>query len=111
MSRPSTAAEILWDGSDMVVEIRGLENEITGANLNSATVTCTLTNADGDEVAGQSWPMALGYVTDSAGIYRGTLPYSLSISPDSRYTLKIDVNAGAGLRGHWEVPCVCRVRS
>lgn len=110
MSRSTTAAEVLWDNNDMVVEVRGLENEVTGENINNATVTCTLLDAEGDEVSGQSWPMSMTYVASSAGVYRGTLPYTLGISPAGRYTLKIDVDAGAGLRGQWEVPCVCRVR-
>ena len=111
MSRPSTTAEILYDENDHVVEIRGLENETTGENLNAATVSCTLKDADGNNVTGQSWPTTMTYVTDSAGVYRATLAYGLALTPGGRYTLDLDVNAGAGLRGHWEVPCVCRVRS
>lgn len=107
----STHAEVLYDGNDMVVEVRGLENDVAGAWINDATVTCTLKDAGGDEVAGQGWPTTLAYVAESDGVYRGTLSYLAAISPGSRYTLVIDVLAGSGLRGRWEVPCVCRVRN
>jgi hypothetical protein len=111
MSRSSASAEVLWDHNDTIVEIRGLENEVTGESINDATVTCTLYDAEDAEVTGQSWPLSLTYVTSSAGVYRATLPYGIGIVPASGYTLQVDVDAGAGLRGQWRIPCVCRVRT
>jgi hypothetical protein len=105
------AAEVLYDNNDTVVEIRGLENDVTGENINTATVTCTLYDAESVAVAGQSWPLTLAYVASSAGVYRATMPYGIGITPASRYTLQVDVNAGAGLRGQWRIPCVCRIRT
>lgn len=109
MSR--TAAEVLFAGNDQLVELRGLTDEATGEPLNAATVTATLTEADGDAVTGATWPMTLAYVAESEGVYRATLPYGLGLVPGGRYLLRIDVNAGSGLRGRWDVPCVCRNRS
>ena len=111
MSRSSTTAEVLWDNNDTIIEIRGLENEVTGENINDATVTCTLYDAEEVSVTGQSWPLTMTYVTGSAGVYRATLPYGLGIVAASRYTLQLDVNAGTGLRGQWRIPCVCRIRT
>lgn len=111
MSRVSTAAELLFVGNDMVVEVRGLEDEITGENIDDASVTCTLIDAEGDQVSGQSWPMTMANVAGSAGAYRGTLPRTIGIALAGRYTLRIDVDAGPGLRGRWEIPCVCRTRT
>lgn len=111
MSKSSMSAEVLYDNNDTVVEIRGLENDITGENVNDATVTCTLYDSESVVVTGQSWPLTLAYVASSAGVYRATLPYGIGIVPASRYTLQVDVNAGAGLRGQWRIPCVCRVRT
>lgn len=109
MSR--TAAEVLLAGNDQLVELRGLTDEATGEPLNAATVTATLTESDGDAVTGGTWPLTLAYVADSDGLYRATLPYNLGLVPGGRYLLRIDVNAGSGLRGRWDVPCVCRSRT
>lgn len=111
MSNRSTAAEILFSGNDMVVEVRELANEVTGEPINDATVSCTLKDASGATVAGQSWPTTLAYVAESDGVYRSSLAYTISLSANARYSLHIDIDGGAGLRGHWEVPCLCRTRT
>lgn len=102
---------ILYTGNDTVIEVKGLKNEVNGAFLNAATVTTTLMDADGDEVAGETWPKALQYVTGSDGIYRATLPYTLSLAAGGRYVAQISVNAGAGLRASFSLPCVARSRA
>jgi len=109
MNTSRTAAEILYVGNDQLVELRNLVNEATGEPINSATVTCTLTEAGGGSVTGVTWPVTLAYVADSDGVYRGTLPYNLSLAAGTKYLLRLDVNA-SGARGRWDVPCVCRLR-
>lgn len=111
MSRHSVSAEILYDENDMVVEIRGLANEVTGEYLNAATVNCTLKDSAGVSVSGQSWPTTMTYVTSSDGVYRAIIGYAAGTVASSTYTLQIDVNGGAGLRGQWSIPCVCRRRT
>jgi hypothetical protein len=110
MTKLTTVGEILFADNDMIFEVRGLANELTGSYLNSATVACTLKDSAGAAVTGQSWPLTLAYVTSSNGVYRATLPYTLDLTANGRYTLELDVNAGAGLRGKWEIPCLCRAR-
>ena len=110
MTRLTTVGEILLADNDMIFEVRGLANEVTGSYLNAATVTCTLKDSGGAAVSGQSWPLTMSYVASSNGIYRATLPYTLDLVANGRYTLELDVNGGAGLRGKWEIPCLCRVR-
>ena len=110
MSRLGTGAEVIHLANDTVVEVRGLMNEVSGDVLNSATVTATLKDAAGVAVTGAS-SLAMSYVTGSTGVYRVTLPYTLSLSPNGRYTLHIDANAGSGQRAHWEIPIVAKVRS
>lgn len=102
---------ILYTGNDTVIEVAGLKNEVTGAFLNSAAVTATLVDAEGDQVAGETWPKTLTYVTGSDGIYRATLPYTMSLVPSGRYVAQISVNAGAGLRASFALPCVARPRA
>lgn len=110
MSRMGTNAEVIHVGNDTVVEVRGLSNEVSGDVLNSATVTCTLKDSAGNAVAGAS-SLAMSYVTSTDGVYRATLPYSLSLTANARYTLHIDVNAGSGQRAHWEIPVLAKVRA
>lgn len=88
--------------SDNVVELSGLKDEVTGAFINTATVTVTLVDRDGVEVIGQAWPTAMPYVAASDGVYRGTLSDSLDLTKFEAYTAQITADAGAGLRQYWE---------
>ena len=101
---------VLYRSNDHVLELRGLKNELTGAALNSATVTVTLVDATGAQVSGDTWPKTMSYVTSSSGNYRCTLGYALSLTEDARYTAQITANAGSGLRAYWEMECVARNR-
>jgi hypothetical protein len=109
--RFSPSAELLLAGNDLVFEVRELRDVVAGSYLNAATTTCTLKTAAGVNVTGQSWPLTMTYVASSDGVYRATLPYTLGIAASARYTLHLDIDAGAGKRGHWEIPCLCRVRT
>lgn len=101
---------ILYRSNDQILELRGLKNELTGAALNAATVTVTLVNSAGAQVAGDTWPKTMAYVTGSSGTYRCTLVYGLTLAEDGRYTAQITANAGNGLRAYWELECVARNR-
>ena len=102
---------ILYTGNDTVLEVSGLKNEVSGAFLNSAAVTATLVDADGDQVAGETWPKTLVYVESSDGTYRATLPYTMALAAGGRYVAQISVNAGSGLRASFALPCVARGRA
>jgi hypothetical protein len=101
---------ILYDGNDMILEVSALKNEVTGGFLNAATVTVSLADTDGNPVDGNAWPLALGYVTDSDGIYRVTLADTLVLTPDTRYLAEVIADAGSGLRAKWVEDCICRTR-
>lgn len=104
--------EVMWDGNDNVLRVIGLSNAVTGAYLNDlATVEVTLTDSDGNEVTGQSWPLGVTYVAASDGEYRAILPQALSITPGATYTATVDADGGAGLKGRWEIPVLCRTRT
>lgn len=105
------AAEVLYVGNDQLIELRGLADSSTGEPVDDAIVSCTMREIGGADVAGQSWPITMAAVADASGVYRATLPYTLPLVAGARYMLRIDVNAGAGLRGRWDVPCVCRLRA
>jgi len=103
-------AQIIYDGSDTTIEVVELRNGITGEYLDSATVTVTLKDEDGVEVAGASWPLTMSYVTGSDGKYRANLPDTLSLVRRARYTAHVSADAGAGLMANWETQLVCQQR-
>lgn len=102
---------VLYVANDHILEVRALKNELTGAALNSATVTVTLVDADGADVTGDDWPKTLSHVANSAGVYRATLSHAMTLAEDGRYTARITADAGNGLRAYWEMECVGRERA
>ena len=99
--------------NDNLLTAVGLQNEVSGAYLNSATVTVTLVDADGTEVAGETWPLTMDYVAASDGNYRATLTDTLSALLSSGVDLvaQITANGGAGLNGYWEIPILTATRT
>lgn len=102
---------VIYTANDTVIEVKGLKNEVTGAFLNSATVTATLVDAAGSQVAGETWPKTLSYVTGSDGIYRATLPYTMSLAAGGRYEAQITANGGSGLRANFALPVLAKSRA
>lgn len=49
------------------------------APINDATVDVTLKDADGNEIAGETWPIAMNYVSTSDGRYTATLTHELEV--------------------------------
>jgi hypothetical protein len=101
----------LFVGNDTVLEVQGLRSDVTGEPQNTATLSVTLLDARGAEVAGQAWPMPMPYVEGSNGLYRVLLPSTLPLVPDVRYLARIVADAGQGLVGTWNMECVGRTRN
>jgi len=90
----------LYVGNTTILELQELTNSVAGSAVTTATVTATLTDAAGDEVAGQTWPVTLSHV--SAGTYRATLENDLTLTANRAYIATIDATvSGVGV-GHWE---------
>ena len=70
--------------------------------VNDATVTATITNLNDENVEGQSWPVALGYVSGSNGIYKETITPVSGIEEGAKYKVKFDATGTGGIIGHWE---------
>ena len=104
-------AKAIYLSNDHLLELRGLKNIATDAYIDDATVTATLVDEEGVEVAGQGWPLTLSYVSGSDGIYRGTLTDSLSLTEDLEYTAKITASGGSDLAGYWEIPLRAAIRA
>lgn len=78
--------------------------------INNATVTVTLKDRTGADVAGEAWPLAMNYVAGSSGVYRATLAFGLSLQDCKPFTAEIVADGGLGLRGGWSFPLKARLR-
>lgn len=89
-------------GNTMILELEELTNSVTGLADTGATVTATLYDSGGDEVATDSngWPVTLSHV--SAGTYRATLPHDIGVTAGKIYYAYVDVIGTGGAVGHWE---------
>ena len=61
-------AQNWWIGSDNMLEVDGLTNNLTGAYINDATVSCQMKT---DAGANEGSSFSLSYVAASNGTYRG----------------------------------------
>lgn len=93
-----------------VLEVRGLKSAIEDAFINDATVSVTVKDGEGVEVAGQSWPAAMAYVTSSDGWYRTIIEDGVDFEADETYYAFIDADAGTDRIGHWEFAFVPKTR-
>lgn len=102
--------QILWIGNDNLVELQGFRAAADGAYLNGAAVTITLLDAAGEEVAGETWPKPMAYVTGSNGTYRATLASGLTLTEHANYTAVVSANGGSGKVGNWRLDVMARYR-
>ncbi len=96
VSRQPANARLIPPDTDNRVVLDELHNSATGAWTNGATVTATLYDSSGSEVAGSS--ITLTYVAGSNGKYVGTLPYTISTIKGAQYTIKAVAITAAGRR-------------
>ena len=89
----------LFVGNTTILELT-LVDELTGDPVNSATVAVTLTDIAGAELAGETWPKPLAYVTASAGVYRALLSSSVAMEEGASY-LYVATASVAGMVGRW----------
>jgi len=87
--------------NDNVLVLDELTNAVTGAYINSATVTAQLKTATGTSVGA---PLTLAYVAASNGKYRSLIEEDVAVSAGVSYEYHIDADAGSDLKAHWEVP-------
>lgn len=100
---------LLVDNSN-VVELRHLENAVTGAAVLDAVVNFTLQDEGGVDVAGAPWPLSM--TLDDDNVYRVVLPLSVEIVEGEYYVGVISAFGGGSEQGRWEVglPAVRRRR-
>lgn len=86
--------EAIYISNDNLLTLDNLINSATGQAVNSATVQATLVDEDGTQVAGQSWPVSMPYVSGSSGKYQGSLESALVLTDAGAAVLAFS-NAGA----------------
>ena len=74
---PASDPQVLYIGSTNQASIPLVD--LNGNAVEGATVTITLLDDDGDEVAGQSWPASMAE-TATPGTYAATLESDLTLS-------------------------------
>ena len=73
-------ANIYYANSDNLLDIVGLRNDAGGVYLDSATVTVTVKDFAGAEVAGETWPLVASHVFGSNGDYYAVLADTLVLT-------------------------------
>lgn len=68
-------------GSTGILDVSLIDED--GAAINDATVEVTLKDADGIEIAGETWPIAMNYVASSDGKYTVTLTHELEVEANA----------------------------
>lgn len=101
---------IVYVANTNVIELAGLKDAVEGEFVNDATVTVTVKDGDGEEVAGQTWPATMGFVTDSDGLYRGIIEDDVELTAGTTYYAHVEVDAGPDRIGHWEFAFVPKTR-
>lgn len=87
--------------TDNIIEIPALTDGLTAAFVNSATVQCTLYDQDDVEIVGESWPLSMGYVAASDGIYRAVLKDTLAYTAGQLVRAIVTADDGANRLRTW----------
>ncbi len=86
--------------NSLLVELRDLRNAADNSYVNTATVAVSIKDAAGTNLAGATWPVSLGYVAGSNGLYQGVVASTLGVSVGDVVTVYITATA-TGLDGEW----------
>lgn len=93
------------------LDLIGLKSHVDDTYINDATVTFTVKDKQGHELAGETWPQTMTYVVGSNGNYRGILSADLELIAKQHYTAIIEADGGGERIGHFEVPFKPLVRT
>lgn len=82
-----------------LLRLNDLTKESDGSAITGASVTVTVKDAAGVNLAGMAWPQAMAEV--GGGDYELALPVALAWIAGAEYVATIDATSGVGV-GHWE---------
>jgi len=99
----------LYPQNTQVIEIDGLQDQLTGDFLNIATVQATLVDQRGnpDPVLND---IAMTYVPGSNGNYQGVVPFAFNAPLGSGYRLQIQADQ-SGVQAFWSIPAQVVLRT
>lgn len=110
-----SATDILYIDNTNNVWIDALTNDINGAFINDAVcVIVEVLDADDAQVAGTT-NISMTYKTASDGDYYGPLPYTVSLTENAEYTVRVRAtytpDGGDPVRGEWRRTVRARYRN
>lgn len=87
-------------------------NKLKAGNsfLNNDTVTVTLRDITGTEVAGETWPVTMQYIAGSEGRYERVFPKDLVVSKGMLLTAFVDGGTVDPNTVHFECPILVWTR-
>lgn len=100
--RPRTVvpAQAWLAGNTMKIQLGDATNPLTdpdtGAIITTATVTAVVVDEAGNELDGETWPLAMAHVGGGTldGVYRGYATYLVEVVHDVTYRARITADAG-----------------
>jgi hypothetical protein len=97
-------------GNSNVVELQNLTNQVTELHDAGATVTLTLFDASGEEVAGEIWPLTMAYDAGEE-TYRVTMDDEIAIVAGRFYDAEVRAEGSGQEVGKWVVRLRAQERS
>jgi hypothetical protein len=98
--------DILFLGNSTGIRLRNLKNKFNQQFMNSATASVTLLDENGSPIAGETWPKAMPYVSNSDGTYEIGLSSSIDIQDGQQVTMIVTAVQG-GIVYRQETPMLC----
>jgi hypothetical protein len=95
-------ALIFFKLNDTLVELRSLRfaSDPVGTYVTTGTITADVYDTVAAAVISGS-AISLSYVAASTGLWRGTLPYNITLSSTGTYILRVTAVC-SGVHGYWE---------
>lgn len=97
------AIDVIFESNSNTIIVDELRKASDDTYVNDATISLTLKDANGDDVTGETWPVAGSYISGSNGRYQANMSSSVNISAGDRVTAEITATSGS-LVGFWELP-------
>ncbi len=101
--------QVLYKENDQVIELSGLKDAIADTFINDATVTASIVDSAGDDLAGMTFPATMTYVSGSEGVYRVTLEETLVVNV-GQFVKAIIIAIKGSLQGKWTIDMQANIR-
>jgi hypothetical protein len=84
-----TVSQQAFVGNSNILMLHGLKSFVENSFINSANVTVTVTDLEGNPVEGTSWPQTVAFVLGSDGEYIAVLSNELELIPRHTYVAHV----------------------